>query len=88
MSLAAYRATRLLVEDMILKTPREKLEGWLEARDHAKLAHLVTCPWCVGFYVSAAVVAVTEWQTSVPLVALQVPAVMALVGITAAKVDG
>ena len=54
--LAVHRLTRLIVEDRILDDART---AWFERHDPAttKLGYLVTCPWCTGFWVSAAAVA-------------------------------
>lgn len=53
LALAAYRLTRLVAVDTITQPARD----WIEYRVGG-LSHwytLVTCPFCVGFWVSAAV---------------------------------
>lgn len=75
MAFAVARVTRFVTSDSIVDAPRDALLRWLARQHLDKLAELVTCPWCIGFWIAAAVVALTDWQTSVPLVALQVPAV-------------
>lgn len=55
-ALATYRLTRLVVEDEIAAPLRDRV--W--ARDDpgmARIGYLVTCPWCVSFWVAVAVVA-------------------------------
>ena len=51
-SLAAARLTRLVTEDTILEPLRE----W--ATIHELVYELVTCPWCIGFWISLGTVAV------------------------------
>jgi hypothetical protein len=63
-SLAAYRVTRLVTSDKITEPIFERLRWWLENRwlvEHesgsdtewnSKLAYLLSCPWCLGFWVS------------------------------------
>lgn len=54
--LAVHRLTHLVVEDEITSDLRGK---WYARHDpgSTKLGYLVSCPWCVGFYVSVAAVA-------------------------------
>lgn len=74
MSFAAYRLTRLAVEDTIIENQRVWLvtklmnckQSWRKVcRD--KLAYLITCPYCTSAYVAAGVVIVTDQFESVPL---------------------
>jgi hypothetical protein len=51
--LAAYRITRLVVADVLLDTPRT----WLALHLPVYGVKLITCSYCAGFWVSAAVVA-------------------------------
>lgn len=65
-TLAAYRVTRLVTADKITEPIFERLRWWLENRWVAKhpganvsdtgweskLAYLLSCPWCLGFWVS------------------------------------
>lgn len=51
-ALAAYRLTRLVVEDTITVRPREALI----ARGPGWAGDMLTCPWCVGWWVSVGVV--------------------------------
>lgn len=84
MSLAAYRLTRIVTLDVVTTRPRK----WLQTRADGKLEYFVTCPWCVGWYVSAGIVAITAAATSVPLPLLQFLAVACLVGLIGANLDG
>jgi hypothetical protein len=52
-SLATYRLTKLVIDDEILREPREILLSRLYASDSAlaqKAAYLLTCPWCVSIW--------------------------------------
>lgn len=55
---AAYRVTRLLVSDRLPPLVRARRE--LADRLPDDWAYGVACPWCVGFWVSAAAVATAE----------------------------
>lgn len=52
-ALASYRLTRLLQLDSILDGPRNR---FLDKHAADRLGELVNCPWCLGFWVSLAVV--------------------------------
>lgn len=54
--LAAYRVTRLLVQDSILDVPRYQIQ-----KLHPKLDELLDCPHCTGVWVAAAVTAARYW---------------------------
>ncbi|QYN17596.1 DUF1360 domain-containing protein [Amycolatopsis sp. DSM 110486] len=67
---AAARLTRLVALDSLLDVPRSKVEIWANTRKHGEnysaeqaendphpIAKLITCTWCSGFWVSAAVAA-------------------------------
>jgi hypothetical protein len=95
MTLASYRATRLIVHDQIFIGTRTKLQLGLERRKEkrtrkhtddvwqSKLAYLIGCPWCMGIWVSAIIVWITTFFTSVPLPVLVWAAVSCLVGFLA-----
>lgn len=51
--LAAFRITRLVTADVLLDAPRT----WLAVHLPRKLAELVTCAYCAGFWISGLVVA-------------------------------
>lgn len=57
------------------------------ARRWEHVQTLMLCPWCLGAYLSAAVVSVTTLFESVPLPFLQWLAVSALVGLIAEAID-
>ena len=50
LALAAARVTVLLVDDLILDTPRAWVFGKLAG--HPKLIEGLQCPWCVGWWVA------------------------------------
>jgi hypothetical protein len=73
MWLAAYRVTRLVVNDSF--PPVQRLRDKLVGADETKLlgtrmewfGELITCYWCASFWVSGVVVGLTDLATSVPL---------------------
>lgn len=80
---ATYRLWRLASDDQILDGPREKLLAatpvWVE--------DLVECPWCLGFWMSAA--AYVSWRAA-PQATLAVAtpfALSAAVGATSHALD-
>ena len=52
-----YRMTRLIVSDGIVEKQRHAVVERLRRRGHNKLVELTECPWCIGFWVAAGVVA-------------------------------
>ncbi|MBC9729277.1 DUF1360 domain-containing protein [Streptomyces sp. TRM68367] len=58
---AAYRATQLGVHDSILDPARERLAAWhsrnLDSKPRAFLIQLISCIYCLGWWISGAVLA-------------------------------
>jgi hypothetical protein len=54
MALAVFRVYRLIAEDDILDRPRDWLLDKLEEERLEKLDKLITCPWCLGWWLSVA----------------------------------
>ena len=90
---AAYRVTRLLQEDQLPPLPalRQKMT-WLvthgePSRLQGELIYMVNCSWCLGFWVSVAVLladalAPRLWRPLATALALS-----ALVGVARTKLD-
>jgi Protein of unknown function (DUF1360) len=57
-ALAAYRLTRLANVDTFpaAATVRDRVTGWARESGHPTIEELVHCPWCIGFWIAAAVV--------------------------------
>lgn len=53
LALAVFRVYRLIAEDDIADRPREWLLAKLEEERLEELDKLITCPWCLGFWLSA-----------------------------------
>jgi len=80
-ALAAHRLTRLVVEDTILDAPRL----WLVNRaPDGKVATLITCPWCSGFWLTGIVVGLVALTTNLPLPLIVWPALSTVVGLLSA----
>lgn len=62
----------------------DRLRAWF----WGELQTFVECPWCLGFWVSVAVVAVVAQIVVVALPVLQVFAVACLVGLIGSNLDG
>jgi hypothetical protein len=65
-ALAVHRLTRLITTDEVTRPWRERVE---QTDPEGRLAYFVTCPWCVGLWMSAgwAVVAYAAPALAVPL---------------------
>lgn len=53
LSLAAFRVTRFVIKDFLFADFRD----WVWAKfppDSTKTGYFLTCPWCIGFWVSLA----------------------------------
>jgi hypothetical protein len=53
LGLSTYRLTKLVIDDEILKEPRQAILSRLYASGNpaaAKAAYLLTCPWCVSIW--------------------------------------
>lgn len=68
---STYRLTMLVTADELFEPAREDFIDWLDRNDHPKLATLAGCPWCVSWWVGAAVAWSAHqwgeewwWQTS------------------------
>lgn len=68
LAFAAYRITRLLVIDAIFDGPRDKMQDWIVSRLRFtkfwdKIHYGLTCTWCSGVWISAAVYGIykAEW---------------------------
>lgn len=84
LALAAWRVTRLITADSIFAGPREAALRRLTAgKAESKPAELLTCAWCMGMWVSAAVVGGYDAVASVPIPVYVWLAVAAAVGILA-----
>lgn len=96
LSLVAWRITKFINDDALLDDIRDPIvdasnerrwrkreaQGKKNARDAkmGKLATLITCPYCMGTWITIAVFAVADQLLDLPLVTLQVVASMAVVG--------
>lgn len=49
-ALAAYRATRFIIEDSLPERLRNKI--WERFPPHKGIGYLITCYWCTGFWVA------------------------------------
>lgn len=84
MALAAWRLTHLIVEDDF--PPIRWARDRISAHGPEWLGDLVTCTWCAGVWVAAAVTATVDWQVGVRWPWLTFGAVAALVPIVEAVV--
>lgn len=84
-ALAVARMTILIIEDRILDMPRGRLLARLN--DDGYLAFLITCPFCIGWWLSLAwTAALIRWPAGTTLWALPwAVATIAVVAVLAAN---
>jgi len=96
LALASYRVWRLLAEDDILDSPRMWLlrlpRKWKDGDSipveyREKWATFLTCPFCLGFYVSLGFYLFWIWEPQWTLVAATVGAISAAVGLIRGNLD-
>ncbi|MEZ0073602.1 DUF1360 domain-containing protein [Planotetraspora sp. GP83] len=62
LAFAGYRATQLAVYDTILDPARDAVQRWRDRRPTSKLRDnavtLISCPYCAGWWISGAILAV------------------------------
>jgi len=67
-SLAVYRVNRLIIHDTIFDRPRSAFINWLlPKRGGGTVVELITCPFCIGMWVSGVATIVTSQVAAVPL---------------------
>jgi hypothetical protein len=83
--LATYRITRLITRDTILSSPREK---WWKRfpPESTKLGYLITCEWCLSFWI-ASLVYISAMIISVLVLVYSVFALSAIAGLLTAYED-
>jgi len=99
-SLAAYRVTRLVTSDKITEPIFDRIRFGLERRWYvkhgpadsdthfnSKLAYLLSCPWCLGFWVSGATTVVLSWAYGLDYPILTWLAMSTVVGFLG-RIDG
>lgn len=86
---AALRVTRMITDDAITEAPRTWLVTHL-GPSHP-LTTLLTCPWCIGFWITAVFTASAWWPPIAGHTAYQIGATLLtgswLVGALATRVD-
>lgn len=75
--LATHRVTRIIVDDSVLNAPRQ----WIFDKGPGWLAELLSCHWCVGWWVAGATVGLTWLFQPIPLPGLWWPAVASGAGL-------
>lgn len=68
MSLFVYRINRFIIRDTIFDRPRAALINWLlPKRGGDVIVDLITCPFCIGVWVSGASITVAAQISDVPM---------------------
>jgi hypothetical protein len=79
LGLATYRATKLIMEDEILRTPRE----WVEEKvsGSQKLSYFIYCPWCISIWVGGVLVILDKTSPEFSDLAQKILASSAITGL-------
>lgn len=85
LALAAYRIARLVIEDTVTERLREAV--WSRYNSSHGIGYLITCYWCVGFWVASLLVLLFIIVPVPTMAASLVLALSALAGIIAARLD-
>lgn len=83
-ALAVYRIARLLIEDTILETPREKFFNRFPP-ESSKLGYLFTCFWCLSLWLATLVTIGLILIPSVMLIICLPFAISAIVGMVSER---
>jgi len=82
LTLAAYRITHFIADDDIpFGAIRTRIKLRWHSQNNSRYADAVSCYWCVGAWVSFALVGAAAQITSIPLPGLVALAVSAVVGL-------
>lgn len=81
-ALAAYRLTRLLIEDVVAEPLREFV--WKRRPTSTKIGYLFTCYWCMGMWVSGSWFIFWGIVPEVALVLSLILSISALIGLISA----
>ena len=73
--LVGLRISWLLIEDKVLNRPRNAIVEWANRRAHPQLSLFVRCPFCIGLWAQAVLVAAAAQYVDLPLPVLWVAAV-------------
>jgi len=85
LALAAYRATRFLVEDVLFDPVRNWV--WKKFPPSTKFGYLFTCYWCMSFWVALKLVILYILLPEFTFVVSLVLAISALVGLIQSRVE-
>ncbi|MGL4998065.1 MAG: DUF1360 domain-containing protein [Cetobacterium sp.] len=80
LALAAYRLTRLIVEDTIFERPREALFNRFPP-ESTKIGYLFTCYHCMGLWIATFTVVCYILIPTATIIAALVLAISAIVGL-------
>ena len=95
LAIAGYRLYRLAASDSITERPRAWITGWREVPGGVEQVHrrpqwiddLVSCPYCLGAWISLGLVALW-WWVQTPAIAFSLPwAVSAAVALVTVHLD-
>lgn len=84
-SLAAYRVTRFFVEDVLFEPVRNKI--WSKFPPSTKFGYLLTCYWCLGFWVAFFFIIMAYLLPEFTFVVSLILAISALIGLISTRLE-
>lgn len=85
LALATYRLSRLVVEDEITASLRDKI--WAKYPPSTKLGYLLTCYWCTSVWISTALIFSYILIPTVTITVALIFALSAVTGIISTRLD-
>jgi hypothetical protein len=86
-ALASYRLVKLVRDDRIFQPVRESVLDRQGPPERSNLAYLVGCPWCLSFYVGAALTLCRRRWPEATEAAARTFALSALAGLASQYLD-
>lgn len=80
-TLASYRMTKLIRDDMITEPLRQAVYSRFGPPDESKVSYLITCPWCMSMWFGFALVLAHRHTPAAAQVVTRALAVSALTGL-------
>lgn len=81
---AVYRLTKLVIDDEIVAEIREKIWDKFPP-ESTKIGYLLTCPWCVSFWMAVAIVTTRKINPEIADYISGILAASAVTGIAISK---
>lgn len=88
-ALATYRLTKLVIDDEILREPRNVIMDRIQASSHPlapKAYYFMTCPWCVSIWAAGGLLLLHKVSPNLAAVITTILAASGVSGVLAERV--